>query len=102
MTLFQNIVGRKKRFSKIYGLSINLDEIENLLKSKFRLSEFAVVSSGNKIIIFSSTRGIKEKVLSYIRINVNINIKTFKIIFIKKIPNLPNGKNNYSALLDYC
>ena len=96
------IVGRKKRFSKIYGLSINLDEIENLLKSKFSFSEFAVISSENKIIIFSSTRGMKDKILNYIRINININIRTFEIIFIKKIPNLSNGKNNYKALLDYC
>ena len=96
------IVGRRKRFSKIYGLSINLDEIENLLKSKFSFSEFAVISSENKIIIFSSTRGMKDKILNYIRTNININIRTFEIIFIKKIPNLSNGKNNYKALLDYC
>ena len=96
------IVGRKKRFSKIYGLSINLDEIENLLKSKFSFSEFAVISLENKIMIFSSTRGMKNKILNYIRTNININIRTFEIIFIKKIPNLSNGKNNYKALLDYC
>ena len=96
------IVGRRKRFSKIYGLSINLDEIENLLKSKFSFSEFAVISLENKIMIFSSTRGMKNKILNYIRTNININIRTFEIIFIKKIPNLSNGKNNYKALLDYC
>ena len=96
------IVGRKKRFSKIYGLSVNLDEIENLLKSKFSPVEFAVISAENKIKIFSSSSSLKEKILNYIRINININIGTFEIIFIKKIPNLSNGKNNYKALLNYC
>ena len=47
------IVGRKKRFAKIYGLNVNLDDIENSLKSKFSSSNFAVVSFGNKIKIFS-------------------------------------------------
>lgn len=95
------ISGRKKRFSKLYGLSINLDEIENLLKSKFNSSDFAVTSSTNKIKIFLSTSGINKKIIDYLKKNVDININSFEIIFIKKIPNLPNGKNNYKILSDY-
>ena len=95
------IEGRKKRFSKIYGLSINLDEIENLLKSRFNSSDFAVISSEDKIKIFLSTRGINKKILKYLKKNVNININSFQIVFIKKIPNLSSGKNNYKILLDY-
>ena len=95
------IIGRKKRFIKIYGLSINLDEIENLLKSKFSFSDFAVISSENKIRIFSSTPSIKEKVLNYLKKYIDIHIKSFEIVFIKKIPTLSNGKNNYKILLDY-
>ena len=95
------IEGRKKRFSKIYGLSVNLDEIENLLKTEFNSSDFAVISSEDKIKIFSSTRGINEKILTYLKKSVNININSFQIVFIKKIPNLSSGKNNYRILLDY-
>ena len=98
---FYYIEGRKKRFSKIYGLSVNLDEIENLLKSEFNSSNFAVISSGDKIKIFVSTRGINKKIIKYLKKNINININSFQIVFIKKIPKLSSGKNNYKILLDY-
>ena len=85
----------------MYGLSINLDEIENLLKSKFSFSNFAVISSENKIKIFSSISGINQKILDYVKKNIDIHIRSFDIVFIKKIPTLSNGKNNYKVLLDY-
>tara|TARA_B100000902_G_C27216501_1_gene867271 strand:- start:77 stop:1339 length:1263 start_codon:yes stop_codon:yes gene_type:complete len=98
---FYYIVGRKKRFAKIYGLSINLDDIENILKSKFQHSNFAVISLKNKIKIFSSTRDIKNKILNYLNRNLNIPSTCFIYNFIKKIPKSKNGKNNYKILSNY-
>lgn len=95
------IVGRKKRFSKIYGLNVNLDDIENLLKSKFKNVEIAVISFSNKIRIFTSKNILNEKILSYIKKNVNININSFEVVSIHKMPYLINGKHDYKVLSNY-
>ena len=94
------IVGRKKRFAKLYGISVNLDEIENLLKSKFSVSDFAVISKLNKIVVYTSIFKLKEKIFNYLIKNVDLNINSFKVIFLKRIPKLVSGKNNYKILSD--
>ena len=92
------IVGRKKRFTKIYGKNINLDEIENLIKLKFDTSDSAVISKGNKIIIYISVKKLIKKIFIYITKVFDLNINSFEVIFLKKIPKLSNGKNNYNFL----
>ena len=92
------IVGRKKRFAKIYGKNINLDEIENLIKLKFDTSDSAVISKGNKIIIYTSVKKLIKKIFIYITKVFDLNINSFEVIFLKKIPKLSNGKNNYNFL----
>ena len=94
------IVGRTKRFAKIYGITVSLDEIENLLKSKFGISDFAVISKFNKILIYTSILKLKEKILNYLTKNIDLHISSFEIIFLKKIPKLASGKNNYKILSD--
>ena len=94
------IVGRKKRFAKLYGISVSLDEIENLLKSKFSVADFAVISKLNKILIYTSILKLKEKIINYLIKNVDLNINSFEIIFLKRIPKLVSGKTNYKILLD--
>lgn len=94
------IVGRKKRFAKIYGINVNLDEIENLIKLKFDKFDFAVTSKGNKILIYTSAKKLIKKIFIYITKIIDLNINSFEIIFLKKIPKLSNGKNNYKVLLN--
>ncbi len=98
---FYYIVGRKKRFSKIYGLNINLEEIENLLKTKFNSPDFATIPSTNKIKIFTSIQDTDKKILDCLKKNTNIHISSFKTFFVKKIPKLINGKIDYKELSNY-
>ena len=49
------IVGRKKRYAKIFGLSISLDEIEEAIKSNSQYLEVAVLSDDKNIYIILST-----------------------------------------------
>ena len=39
-----------------------------------------------------------KKIFIYITKVVDLNINSFEVIFLKKIPKLSNGKNNYKAL----
>ena len=47
---FYYIVGRKKRFLKIYGNRVNLDETERLIKSRF--SDIECACAGDDGIVF--------------------------------------------------
>jgi len=82
------------------GYDVNLDEIENLTKLKFDKFDFAVTSKGNKILIYTSAKKLIKKIFIYITKIIDLNINSFEIIFLKKIPKLSNGKNNYKVLLN--
>ncbi len=94
------IVGRIKRSIKIYGVSTNLDEIENMLKNRFKNSEFAVIGSENKIKIFFNHLKIKKKIIEFLFKNLEVNESVIDLKFIKKIPKLINGKLDYESLLN--
>ena len=50
------LLEEKKRFCKILGKSINLDEIENILKKKFKNKSFFAVSNDKLLKIFYFNR----------------------------------------------
>ena len=54
------ITGRKKRFAKIFGLRLNLDDIENMIKD-LNFNN-AVISNDSKLIIFLKSEDKKKSV----------------------------------------
>ena len=93
---FFYIVGRKKRFLKIFGYRVNLDEIEKYISKKG--IECACTGEDNNLRIFlkKTKRNINiNKILSSI---LSKNIKDYKINFVNKIPRNHAGKINYSKL----
>ena len=92
------IVGRKKRFCKILGISINLDEIENILKNKFKNKSFVTVSNDKLIKIFILMNNSEKKIINFLSNLTGINKSLFVLKKIKKIPLLNNGKIDYKIL----
>ena len=92
------IVGRKKRFCKILGKSINLDEIENILKKKFKNKSFFAVSNDELLKIFITTDNNKKNIINYLSKLTGINKSLFALKKIKKLPLLNNGKIDYKIL----
>jgi acyl-CoA synthetase (AMP-forming)/AMP-acid ligase II len=91
------ITGRAKRFIKVYGNRINLDEIEQFLKSQHK--DIVVVGEDDKITIFSLHNDldeIKELVLN----KFNFYHKVLKIKQIKNFYIKPNGKIDYTKMLE--
>ena len=90
------IVGRKKRFSKIFGLRINLDDLEE----KLNLKGFDCACSGNdeKIIIFIRESNNSTQIKDYIKKNFKIQDSGFKLIPVKEIPRTYSGKIDYARL----
>ena len=92
------ITGREKRTAKIYGHSINLDEIEQILKENLNENEIAIQSNDKTIYVFYSNKKIINllKKILYKKISINQNIFIFKLL--KTIPKLVSGKINYNKL----
>ena len=95
---FYYIVGRKKRFIKMFGNRINLDDVDNLLKKRFNTIE--IVSSGKDdfLDVFVVDGSISQDVCDYIFDTMGINKKCMAVYTIEKIPRNASGKILYSEL----
>ncbi len=96
------ITGRLKRFAKIFGLRVNLDEVQRLL-NEFE-NNIAVVESKEILMIFcegvhdeSLIDQIQERILS----NYTLPLNSIKVNFIEKIPVNERSKINYKKLENY-
>lgn len=95
---FFYITGRKKRFLKIWGNRVNLDETERLLKSEFPDCDFACAGVDDKMVVFITDETEKDKVLSYLTEMLKFHATAFKIYFINEIPRNESGKILYKEL----
>lgn len=97
------IVGRKKRFLKIYGNRVNLDETERMLKVQFKNHEFACAGTDEQLYVFacSGTELEPTTVKEYLSVKTGINPKAFTIQFLDEIPKNEAGKTLYAKLEEY-
>ncbi|MGL5665039.1 MAG: AMP-binding protein [Shewanella sp.] len=97
---FFYITGRAKRFIKIFGLRISLDELDLWL----RRSGYNVISTGEDNLILVCTDdvdidlGMLKKVVSQ---KFGVNVNYIKAFFINSYPRFSSGKINYKALIEY-
>ncbi len=93
---FYYLTGRKNRIIKLYGNRFNLDDIEEkFLRQKITI---ACITEDEKLIVFVEKNYPKHKVLKKIHEITLINKINIKIIALRKIPRLNNGKINYKKL----
>ena len=92
------IVGRKKRFLKIYGNRVNLDECEQLILDMFDDIECACVGDDDNLKIYVTKHGIEEEIIGYISEKTGLNKKAFSVIVISELPKNDSGKIQYNEL----
>ncbi|MEA3420590.1 MAG: AMP-binding protein [Acidobacteriota bacterium] len=93
---FYYIVGRRKRFLKLFGNRVNLDEVEILLKTAGY--ECACAGSDDNMIIFVTSQNNHEGIKGYIMENMGISKAGFNVVHIPEIQRNDSGKVLYSAL----
>lgn len=93
---FYYIVGRKKRFIKIFGNRVNLDEAEMLLKSK--MHNCACTGKDDLMTIYTIDQDRNDEIISFISHKIGIHPLAFRVIAIDKIPKNSSGKTIYSEL----
>lgn len=94
------IVGRKKRFLKIYGNRVNLDETDRLIKGEFSI-EAACTGKDDHMYIFITDEGYSKQVLDFVCKKTKLNPKAFKVKVIDEIPKNDSGKTLYTELAKY-
>ncbi len=98
---FYYIAGRLKRFIKIFGNRIQLDEIEMQLREDGY--ETAVTGQDDLLVVAIRTSRINKEVkatlLSHLRYRYRIYHTAVQIIFVEEFPLSSTGKIQYPALL---
>ena len=95
------IVGRKKRFLKIYGNRVNLDEIDRLIKAEFDGIDVASAGIDDHMYIFVTDDKLSDKVKQFVALKTGLNSGAFHIVAIGSIPKNDSGKILYKELAKY-
>lgn len=94
---FYYIVGRKKRFLKIYGNRVNLDGCERMIQSEFSGVECACVGSDDHMKIYVTGQRLEE-VRHFISRKTGLHTNAFEVFSIDEIPKNESGKKQYQKL----
>jgi len=92
------IAGRKDRYIKIYGLRVNLQELEEIIFD-FGVENMCVEEKLNKILIYVKNFKNFYSLIKYINKETNLHPSSFKIINIKEFPLNKNLKISYAKNL---
>ena len=93
---FYYITGRMKRFVKVYGNRVNLDDTEQLIKPL--AMSCACIGVDDKVTVFLTTQGIEDDIISLLVKKTGINPRAFAVQVIEKIPQNSSGKTQYAEL----
>lgn len=92
------IVGRLKRFLKIYGNRVNLDECERMVQERFDGLECACVGVDDHMNIFITKKEYMDEVQQFIMEKTGLNKRAFKVFCVDEIPKNDSGKKQYKLL----
>lgn len=95
---FYYIAGRKKRFLKMLGKRLSLDEIEELLKTRFHTSDIACGGADDMLRIFVTDESATESAVDVTMELTGTNRALIKVTVVPEIPKNNSGKIMYSDL----
>jgi acyl-coenzyme A synthetase/AMP-(fatty) acid ligase len=92
------IVGRTKRFLKIFGNRINLDEVEGLLRRAFPGIDCACGGRDDKLQVFLVRPAEPTDIRLYLSDKLGIHFSGFQVQLVDGIPRTSAGKILYQEL----
>ena len=98
---FYTIVGRKKRFLKVFGNRVNLDDAERLLKAKFQTADVACGGVDDKLYIFGTDKAGLPEYKAYLAKETGLHISAFRTVALAEIPHNDSGKTLYQQLASH-
>ena len=91
------ITGRKKRFLKVFGNRVNLDELERLVRGHFNV-ELAIGGVDDQVTLFVLNEDLNEDIKKFLESTTKLNHNAFKFKTIDSIPHNDSGKVLYNEL----
>lgn len=85
------IIGRLKRFLKIFGLRIGLDEVENLIKSKYNVDCYCK-GTDTKLEVLVTNSSIATDIPLFIEEKTHLFHKNIEVIVVDSIKRNESGK----------
>lgn len=92
------IVGRKKRFLKIFGNRVNLDEIDRIIKREFPDIDCASAGEDDHMKTFITNVDLTDKVRQWLSNTTHLSETAFEVFYIEEIPKNEAGKVLYKEL----
>ena len=85
------IIGRMKRFLKIFGLRIGLDEVERLIKEEFKVDCYCK-GTDDKLIVMVTDSDLMEKLPAFVEEKIHLFHKKIEVQVVKEILHNEFGK----------
>lgn len=95
---FYYIVGRKKRFIKIFGNRVNLDELEQLIHSGFPGKDIACIGRDDQVVIVCVDDAAGPDIRRFIAAKTGLHPSAFVVTTVAAIPKSGAGKTLYAEL----
>jgi len=93
------ITGRMKRFVKLFGLRINLDDVERQLEGALHQA-VACTGSDDKLLVVIEHNIAIDEVKKCIEQIYKLHHSAYKINVVDSIPRMANGKIDYKVIKD--
>lgn len=93
------LTGRLKRFGKVFGIRLNLDDIEGLLRDA---APVAAVPGDDKVVVYVEPAAGERRaeLVSRLAAQLRLHRSGFDVRVVRRLPLLPNGKVDYRSLSD--
>ena len=95
------ITGRKKRFLKIFGSRVNLDETERLVKSAYPELDCVCGGVDDKMYVFVTDAEKLNEIRLFLAEKLNFHSSAFSVQHIDAVPRNDAGKVQYNKLEAY-
>ncbi|WP_313994571.1 AMP-binding protein [uncultured Selenomonas sp.] len=98
---YYTVVGRKRRFLKMFGKRTNLQEVEHILRQQFGDIEVACAGVDDHLYIFVTQETLAFEVVPFLSAKLGLHHTAFAAKCIAEIPKNPAGKTVYRELEQY-
>ena len=85
------IIGRLKRFLKIYGLRIGLDEVEQMIKTEYKTDCYCK-GDDEKLIVLVTDSKLQDVIPAFIEEKIHLFHQRIEVLVVKKILRNEAGK----------
>ena len=98
---FYTVVGRKRRFLKMFGKRTNLQEVEHILRQRFGEVEVACAGVDDHLHIFVTQEALAGDIVPFLSAKLGLHHSALTVRCLAEIPKNASGKTAYRALEQY-